>query len=65
MSSLLQMFWENLRVLLKTHLTFICSKLTIKTLEKAVKHVQSYQQKHRVFIVSFETFHTFYQCFYC
>ena len=43
--------------------TKTCSKLTIKTVEKGVKYVQSWRRS-AVFIVNFNTFHTFFWCFY-
>ena len=49
-----------------SQLIFTCLKTTIETLEKIVKHAQSYQQKHQNDVVLFfllftlNIFHTFF-----
>ena len=51
-----------------TQITFTCSKLTIETLEKGVKHVQSEEEKHQsiandvilVFLLTLHIFHSFF-----
>ena len=57
-----------------TQLTFTCSKSTIETLEKEVKYVQSYLQKHQkdvhdvvlVFLLlTLNILHTFFERLYC
>ena len=52
-----------------TQLTFTCAELTIETLEKGVKYVQSWQQKHQnevndiVLVFLFLTLNIFYTFF--
>ena len=60
-------FWRE-RGVGGAQLTFTCSKPTTETLEKGVKYVQSYQQKHQNVVLEFvlltlNIFHTFFSCF--
>ena len=61
------LFCTNNRVLILEYSrpAFICSKLTIETLEQGVKYVKVNNKDTSIFIVNFDIFDALFYCFYC